>query len=505
MNSAKKLLTNTLLLTLSTIIMRSASMGFQVYISKKLGAEGIGLFELVMSIYGLGLTIGGMGIRVASTCIIAEEMGYGRPQGVQRAIRLCMIYGTIFGLIAAGATVIFAPLLSSAWIGDIRAVLPLKISGIVIPFSVLSSVMAGYFTASGKLGRYVVIEFFERGFSIVVTVFLFKLFEGRGIEYSCACIVGGSGISTALSLLVLYSAYKYDFLSSSDKVPPIGKRLVSLALPLGGNELARSGLNTLEHMLIPRGLKSYGQGEGQALASYGTIHGMVFPVITFPTAILYSLADILIPELSSCRAANMPNRVRYIVSHIMRLCMVFSALCCTLLFSVGNCLGELIYSSSETDIFFVMFSPLVIVMYMDTIVDGMLKGLGQQVYNVRLNTCTSVLDIALLLVLLPKYGINGYIAAFSITKVVNFLFSIARIVHISGYHPSGAIIVKLTVAIAFSASASVVVFHKYQPALLLTVALRGAFAVVLFTFFTFALGVLKSEDLNWLRKLVKKA
>lgn len=501
MNSAKKLLTNTLLLTLSTIVMRTVAMGFQVYISKKLGAEGVGIFELVMSVYGLGITIGGMGVRVASTCLIAEELGHGRPQGVQKALRLCLGYGTLFGVLASAAVLFLSPYLGSVWIGDERAILPLKISGMVIPFSVLSSVMAGYFTASGKIGRYVVIEFFERAFSIVLTIFLFRLFDGRGIDYSCACVVGGSGLSTALSLLVLYSAYKYDDAPASAASPAMGKRLVSMAIPLGANELARSGLNTLEHILIPRGLKSYGQDESQALASYGTIHGMVFPAITFPTAILYSLADILIPELSSCRAANMPNRVRYIVSHIMQLCVVFSGLCTTLLFSTGGSLGQLLYGSSEADRFFLLFAPLVIVMYMDTIVDGMLKGLGQQVYNVRLNTCTSVLDIALLLVLLPRYGIDGYIAAYAITKVINFLFSIARIIQVSGYRPSLGFIFRLIAAIALSSCLTLGLFRGYHPNALLSVLSKGLFSSVFFLASVAALGIIKQEDLRWLRKM----
>ncbi len=498
MNTAKKLLTNTILLTLSTIIIRSVAMGFQVYISNLIGAEGIGIFELVMSVYGLAAVIGGSGIRVTSTCLIAEEFGYGRTHGVKKAVRQCLLYGVVISCVVAAGVYCFAPGLGISWIGDARSILPLRISAICIPFSVMSSVMAGYFTASGRIGRYVVVEFLERSFSIVVTLFLLSLYGARGIAHACACVVGGSGIATAVSFFVLYFIYLSDISAVESSSQPMFRRLLTMAVPLAANEYIRSGLNTLEHMLIPRGLKSYGSSD--AIASYGVIHGMVFPVITFPTAILYSVADILIPELSSCRAGNRPNRITYIVSHIMQLSFAFASLCAAVLYVTAHQLGIMIYSSTEASLYFVRFAPLLVFIYLDTIVDGMLKGLGQQVYNVRLNTCTSILDIMLLVLLLPSYGIDGYIAAFAITKLINFGFSLAKIILVTGYRPRAALIFKTLL----SAAAAIVMtgFFSSAPeassAVFLAVSAGTTYSLVMVL-----TGAITKQDINWLVKLVK--
>ncbi len=473
-------------------------MGFQVYISNLIGAEGIGIFELVMSVYSLAIVVGGSGIRVASTCLIAEEFGFSRKHGVKKAVHLCLLYGLIVSLVVMVIVYTNAEQLGISWIGDERSILPLKISALCIPFSVMSSVMAGYFTASGKIGRYVVVEFFERSFSIVVTLFLLSLYGARGIPYSCACVVGGSGIATALSFLVLFFMYRMDINGIEDTQQPMFRRLLSMAAPLAANEYIRSGLNTLEHMLIPKGLKSYGSSE--AIASYGTIHGMVFPVITFPTAILYSVADILIPELSSCRAGNRPNRITYIVSHIMQLSFLFAALCTAILYVTSSQLGMLIYSSNEASLYFSRFAPLLIFIYLDTIVDGMLKGLGQQVYNVRLNTCTSILDILLLIILLPKYGIDGYITAFAITKLINFGFSLSKIVLVTGYSPRPSLIFKtlLSIAAAIIMTGFICSSASYS---LISVLFRGAVSAAVFTAVVSLTGAITREDINWLIKM----
>lgn len=496
MNTAKKLLANTVLLTLSTVIIRSVAMGFQVYISNLIGAEGIGIFELVMSIYGLAIVVGGSGVRVGSTCLIAEEFGYGRKHGVKKAVRQCLLYGLLVSVVVSVIVFHFAKPLGISWIGDERSVLPLKVSALCIPFSVMSSVMAGYFTASGKIGRYVVVEFFERSFSIVVTMFLLSLYGARGIPHSCACVVGGSGIGTVLSFFILFFMYRMDISGTDDTSHPMLKRLLNMTIPLAANEYIRSGLNTLEHMLIPKGLKSYGSQD--AIASYGIIHGMVFPIITFPTAILYSVADILIPELSSCRAGNRPNRITYIVSHTMQMSFIFAALCTAILFATSDQLGILIYSSSEASLYFTRFAPLLVFIYLDTIVDGMLKGLGQQVYNVRLNTCTSILDILLLILLLPRFGIDGYITAFAVTKLINFGFSLSKIILVTGYRPRPSLIFKTLLAVAASivftgiiGSNASVVFCSITSALVFA-------AVIALT------GAVTHQDINWLIKIINK-
>ena len=79
-----------------------------------------------------------------------------------------------------------------------------------------------------------------------------------------------------------------------------------------------------------------------------------------------------------------------------------------------------------------VFAPLALVLYMDALTDGMLKGLSEQVANVRYNTFTSALDAVLLMLLLPRWGLGGYIFAFTATHLLNFALSLRRLLTVTG-------------------------------------------------------------------------
>jgi O-antigen/teichoic acid export membrane protein len=62
-------------------------------------------------------------------------------------------------------------------------------------------------------------------------------------------------------------------------------------------------------------------------------------------------------------------------------------------------------------------------MYMDGITDGMLRGLGLQVYSMGVNIADSLVSVVMVWILLPKYGASGYIAMIFFTEVFNFILS----------------------------------------------------------------------------------
>ena len=97
----KKLVYNTALLTGSSLLMRCIGMAFQAWLAGRIGATGIGLFQLVMSVEMLCTTLAVSGIRFAATRIVAEEIGSGREGAVGTAVFRCCMYSLLFGCAAA--------------------------------------------------------------------------------------------------------------------------------------------------------------------------------------------------------------------------------------------------------------------------------------------------------------------------------------------------------------------------------------------------------------------
>ena len=212
----------------------------------------------------------------------------------------------------------------------------------------------------------------------------------------------------------------------------MGCRLRHLCIPIALNDYLRSGLGTLEQFLIPYGLTRFGGTRTGALASYGVIQGMVFPLMMLPCTVLHALSDLLVPELALARAKCDHRQIRRLTEHYLRNGILFSATAACCLFLLAEPLGYLLYHNQEAGFYLRLFVPLIPVLYLDNIVDGMHKGLGQQIYCVRVNTLTNLLDVIGLFLLLPRWGIGGYFFTFTATHCLNFYLSLRKLLQISG-------------------------------------------------------------------------
>ena len=497
----KNLFYSALLLTLANLLLRAVSMGFQVYLAGRVGATGIGLLQLVLTVSAMAVTVGTSGIRVAGMYLCAEELGRSSRGGVRAVMRLCLGYALVVSILAGAGLFALSPTIAQRWIGDLRTVRALRLTGLFLPFTCLTAVMSGYFTAASKVGRLVAVDILERVASIGLTLLLLCR-TAADAEGACAAIVAGNAIATAAGFFLLLALYLRD-VRGVEAAPMRGRfrKLLGLCVPLALNEYLRSGLGTLEHLLIPRGLARSAGDREQALAAYGAIHGMVFPILFFPTSVLFSLSDLLVPELARCQARQDRVRKEHLTDKCLRLGAFYA--CCVAggLYCLSEPLAELLYRANAPEVarYLRLFAPLVPVLYLDAIVDGMNKGLGQQVICVRYNTFTSLLDVALLIALLPRYGIGGYYFSYALTHIVNFILSIRRLLLVSGWRLRLGFLCKSLICAAAACIAAGRLAMSGAGALL---GARCGVYLALFLGAATLLDVLSREDLTWLRSVV---
>lgn len=433
------------------LLMQGVSMLFQIYLSRVIGASGLGLLQLIFSVGSLALTVGISGIRITAMYLCAEEIGLRRQHGVRKALSACIAYGLAMSIAAGLSLILLSKPLAVRWIGDGRAALSLRVMGIFLPVQCLCSIMTGYYTAAGKVGQLAAIEVGERVTAIALTMALLRFWAKGDLCRSCCAIVLGSCLSCTFSLFSM-GVHIFPHLPKSvqKESQPMVRRMLSLCIPLALGDYVRSALSSTEQMLIPRGLARYGGSSEQSMADYGTIHGMVFPVILFPTAFLGALIDLLIPELSQNKIRGRTERILSLTDHCFRVGALFSCTCAGLLHLYAGRLGSLLYHSSSAGTYIALFAPLVSVLYLDSIADGLLKGLGQQVYTVRFNTLTSFLDVCGLLLLLPRMGIVGYFISFTVTHFLNFLLSAAHLLRVTSYRLPARFLIKLLLSFVTS-------------------------------------------------------
>lgn len=481
------------MLTGVNLLLRLVSTSFQVYISGRIGAAGIGLLQLVMSVGMLAMTAGIAGIRTATMYLTAEELGRKRPGNVTWVLSGCFLYSILCsGAISIGMHC-FAPLIAEHWIGDIRTVSSIRLYASFLPVTCLCGVMTGYFTAANRIGTLAAVEIAEQLLSMTVTMTALTFYAGSDPAKACQSVILGSGICACLTLVCLVILRLRERAVTAGRIP-IRSRLLEAAVPLALADDLKAGISTTENLMVPKRLARY-PGAANPLAAFGTVCGMVFPVLMFPAAILFGLAELLIPELARCAAAESKNRIKYLVKRSLRVALLYGCCCGGLMFLLAETLCVALYDNIEAGAHLKQYALLIPMLYCDAITDAMTKGLGQQKACVRYNIITSAMDVILLFVLLPRYGMGGYFFSFFVTHLLNFILSLRRLLLIVGNVISGktpALMVIAAAASVFAAS------HLNFPA-----GQTIAF-ILIFGCLLVLLQVVGKEDIRWIRGLILK-
>ena len=418
-----------LMLTGVNLLLRFVGTSFQVYLSGRIGAAGIGLLQLVMSVGSLAMVAGIGGIRTATMYLTAEEIGKRRPQNVTWVLSGCFLYSILFSGFISVLLYRFAPWIAFNWIGDGRTVDALRLFSVFLPVTCLCGVMSGYFTAANRISTLAAVEVAEQALSMALTLGSLALWAGTDPCRACLCVILGSSLGAVLTLCCLIFLRLREKPSCGARIP-VRQRLVQTALPLALADDLKSGITTAENLMVPKRLALHA-ATASPLAAFGMVSGMVFPVIMFPAAILFGLTELLIPELARCNAAGSRIRIHYLVKKSLRVALVYGIFFGGLIFLLADELCLKLYKSTEAAVYLKLYALLIPMLYCDAITDAMVKGLGQQKVCVRYNIITSAMDVALLYLLLPKYGMNGYYFSFLITHLINFGLSFRRLLRIT--------------------------------------------------------------------------
>lgn len=482
-----------LMLTGVNLLLRFVGTSFQVYLSGKIGAAGIGLLQLVMSVGSLAMIAGIGGIRTATMYMTAEELGKGNIRNTPWVLSGCFLYSILFSAGVSAILYFFAPQIAENWIGDNRTIPALRLFASFLPVSCLCSVMTGYFTAANRIGTLAAVEVAEQALSMLITMAALLLWAGSDPVRACLCVILGSSLGACLTLGCLLMLHARELILPGARIP-VRSRLLQAALPLALADNLKAGINTVENLMVPKRL-SLNTSVADPLAAFGLVSGMVFPVIMFPAAILFGLAELLIPELARCNASGSTGRIHYLVQKSLRVALIYGLTFAGLVFLLSEELCMRLYKSTDAVNHLRLYALLIPMLYCDAITDAMVKGLGQQKICVRYNILTSALDVIFLFFLLPRYGMIGYFISFFLTHLINFILSLRRLLKIS--------IRKIPVHVPVLSLASGI-FGVQTAALVPIPFFRCVSFLLILGSMLFLFRILTTEDIRWIRSLIRK-
>ena len=481
-----------LLLTGVNLLLRFVGTSFQVYLSGRIGAEGIGLLQLTMSVGGLAMVAGMGGIRTTTMYLTAEELGRKKARNITRILSGCVLYSLLFSTIIGFLLYHFAPWIAEYWIENIHTTDALKLFAIFLPIVCLCGVMTGYFTAAQRISTLAAVEVVEQLCSMGLTILLLNFWAGHDPIKSCLSVILGSSFGALLTLAALLLLRLLEKATEGSPIL-VRKRLLKIALPLALADDLKAGINTAENLMVPKRLALHSATENP-LAAFGLVSGMVFPVIMFPAAILFGLTELLIPEMARCNSGKLQSRIQYLARKSLKVALIYGIIFSGLLFLLADWLCMRLYGSTEAVKNLQCYALLVPMLYCDAITDAITKGLGQQHICVRYNIVTSLLDVIFLYLFLPRWGMSGYFISFLITHLINFLLSIRLLLRSTG--------LKLPVYRGLLSMTAMVC--AIFAGLWTRSARSAAFSyLVILGCLLFLLRVLHKEDLNWILGLIR--
>lgn len=436
MKRSKLFLTNAIILTCTSLFIRTINIYFNVYLTNKIGTSGLGLFQLISSVYILAITLAASGIGTATTRLIVEEFALNRISGVKKALKRCFSYSIILGLIAAALLFFGAPYIGEFWLCDMRSIKSLRILAISLPVIAMSFVFNGYFTAVRRVSKSATAQISEKLIEIICIMYLLEFLMPDGLENACIAVVLGGVLAELCSFFIYLIFYLKDrrrYLSTNAVNINLTKRMLKISLPIAGSAYLKSGLSSANQFLIPSGLRKYGLSADNALSQYGIIQAMVFPVIYLPQTLLYAFAGLLIPELTEYHETNNMQNINSILNRVFKTTLLFASGVLGALICFSDVIGGMIYGQPQVTSFLNILAPLVILMYLDCVVDCILTGLNQQVNSMCYNLIESIINTVLIFVLIPIYGIHGYLLLLFVGKSINITLSIFRLIKVTGF------------------------------------------------------------------------
>lgn len=431
---SKLFLINGTILTLTSLFMRFAVLIFNIYISNKIGSEAVGVFSLVMAVYLFFITVATSGLNIAVTVIVSEKFAVNKDKIAIKAIRTCIFFSLLLGVISGLLILFFSNLITDKCLHNMVSSKPLFYIAMGLPFIAMSSCINSYFSSVRKAYKNAITQIFEFVIKMVATVILLRINISRGVEYICIALILADVISEVCSFTLIFILYIFDIkFKKLNNVRSFGQRIniLKIAFPVAVTSYIRSGLSTLKQLIIPTQLEKSGLSCSNALSKYGTINGMVMPVVIFPTVLINSYSMLLIPEFSTYVAQKNYKAINYISNKIFKFTCAFSICICSIFLFFSNELGLAIYNNIEIGYYFKIFAPLIFFMYMDNIIDCILKGLNKQ-FGVM---CCNILDLSVttcfIYFLLPVMGIAGYVVSIFISELLNFCVSLFQMIKYS--------------------------------------------------------------------------
>lgn len=384
-------------------------MIFRVYIAAEIGAAGIGLYQLVFTVYNLAVTLATAGLSAVTTRTVAA---LENKQSARHAMRVLLALSLFTGLCAAFGLFFSAYPAAQYWLGDAHAAPALQILAPSLPFMAVSAVIRGYYMAVRNVKPNAIAQIGEQAVRIGAVALLLAKIGTDDMVTACCAVVAGNTISEALSWIYMTLYYKREMKGVKPQKlqnEHLLKNTLLRLLPMSANQYVTSALHTFENVLVPQTLAAFSGSYNSALEQYGSLRGMAMPVLFFPFSIIVTVSTLLLPDVTQAWIKHDEKALHGLLSRILSITLAASIPSAALFWLFAYDIGHVLYKSTKVGFFLCVLAPMTPIMYLESMVDGILKGIDKQSATFRYTVIDCIARIILIWFFVPKYGMEGFL------------------------------------------------------------------------------------------------
>ena len=390
--ASEKFLKGTFILTIASFVVKVIGSLNWIFVSRILGGEGIGLYQMAFPIYFFAMTISQAGVPVAISIITAERVALKDIFGAQRVFRISMLLMLMTGIFFSVLTYFSADwLIDWQFIRDPRAHLSIVALSPTIFFVTFLAASRGYLQGWQRMTPTAVSQIVEQIFRVIVMIMLADLCLPMGLEYAAAGASLGAlaGAVTGLIVLVYFhiklnrdieKTYGVDLRpapqSEQESTIAIIRRIFKLALPVSAASIMLPVVSNLDLMIVPQRLEVAGYSVRQATELFGYLTGMAVPLINLATILTASLAVSIVPAISEARALKDSKRIFRQTAAAVRISNFVCFPAFVIMFFLATPIASLIYNAPGAGPAVMISAVSIILLGLHQVSTGVLQGLG---------------------------------------------------------------------------------------------------------------------------------
>lgn len=420
-----KLFIGALILLFANGITKVLSLAYRIFLVRILGAEGIGLVEMVSPIYAFCLVIAGWGVPLGMSRLIAAKPNINAKKVMQVAFFMLACGGISVSLLAN----FFAPIVIDTFLTDSRVLLMFRF---YIPAILMVAVCSGfraYFQGIKEIGILGISQNIEQIIRVAAGIFLTTTLLPYGLEIAIVGVALASVLGEAGGLaymLIKYRKKKITYQDNSNfQRRKIASYLIRFGTPVTMQRIFSTALMMLQASLIPALMIKSGYSTSEATALYGALAGVAMTLLNIPNIFTHTLGTVVIPAIaeSDNNASQLNSRINtslYLTSIIclplMLLLHTYSAELCILIFKTETAILPL-QILSIGGFFIYIQAPIISIM----------QGLGRVRAIFANQIISGIIFIIAIYKLVPEHNISGA----SIALIAfSFVYAILNLIYL---------------------------------------------------------------------------